>query len=452
MVKTAKMLVCVMVVAVLSTAVLGQDALTAQKLAQNKVMSLRAARADAMRKLGEKINGLSITSTTKVKDFATESDNVRTAMQAFLLGMRETKKEFSEDGVATITMEVTLDEIIRALRTVKAQYYKGTKFRAEDFSKMTVANKMKVLTVIGSGAPPEEMAEDETIVPDEGGTVNFSKFNQNVKDYWKKYCTARGRLGAERAARVDAMRRLGERIKGVQIDAKTHIKDFMTESDDVNVSMRTFLRGFKEVGVRYHSDDLIVEVDVQIKLSQVIAAVHSWSKVHYKGDKMKLRKLEQHTTRTETRIIKETGMGVPNPKYLAKAPAVVQAVAKVARKAPGWISQTERAVGQGAVDEDNTNKAQAKLMAFRAARLDALRKLGEQLRGLKITSKTAVRDFVALNDEINTSMMTFMAGAKEIEESKKFEDGVATVTVEIELKPLWNSIIFFKKKHNLPLD
>ena len=66
-----------------------QDAVSEQKKAQNKLLAYRAARADAMRKLAERIKGLHITSETTVKDFVAESDQIQTAMQAFLMGAEE---------------------------------------------------------------------------------------------------------------------------------------------------------------------------------------------------------------------------------------------------------------------------------------------------------------------------------------------------------------------------
>jgi hypothetical protein len=456
--KTGKLLLCVLGLAVLTTPLLAQDAVSAQKRAQGKALALRAARADAMRKLGERINGLSITSETKVRDFVTESDKIQSAMRTFLLGMREVgSPEYSEDGVCVVRMEVTLEEVIRALRKIHSDYAKaGGKTKDYDFTKMTVTNKETIIRVVGQGAPrPEpEYVEDELVEPDEFGIVSWAKFGKTVQDFWKTNCTGRGRLMAERAARLDAMRRLVERIKGVNVDSQTLVKDFVAESDDINVSFEnTFLRGAREIGVRYHSDDLIVEVEMQVKLKQVFAAVHSWAKVHYKGDQMKLRELEQRTVKTEMKIIKETGVGVPPERYLVKAPPVVQAVAAMARKSPDWVGRTERAVGQGAIDPDNDNKAQAKLMALRAAEMDGRRKLAERIEGLMLTSNTSVRDFVAESDEIQSSMMTFQAGAYVVDGSQKVsDDGVAEVTVEIELKPLWNSVLFYKKKLNLGIE
>jgi hypothetical protein len=56
-----------------------------------------------------------------------------------------------------------------------------------------------------------------------------------------------------------------------------------------------------------------------------------------------------------------------------------------------------------------------------------------------------VVDFVAENDQIQTSMMTFQQGAGVVENSFKITDDTAEVIVELELLPLWNSILYYQR-------
>jgi hypothetical protein len=259
------------------------------------------------------------------------------------------------------------------------------------------------------------------------------------------HCTPQGRLMAERAARVVALRRLAERIKGVQITSTTTVQDFVAQSDQIDVDMRAFLKGAREVGVRYHEDELMVEVEMQVKLRTVYASLKSWARTHYKGDQLNMRRLEELTVRSEDKIIKETGMAVPPPRYLRDAPAGTQQSNALAQNAPDWISRTLTMHGQAAVDVDNPNQAQAKLMAYRAAELDARRKLAEYIDGLQIDSETTVRDFVATSDRIRTDMLAFQQGAHVVEGSQKLtEEGMAEVAVELDLRPLWDIVVYYR--------
>ena len=186
---------------------------------------------------------------------------------------------------------------------------------------------------------------------------------------------------------------------------------------------------------------------MQVKLRTVLADIKVYAEEHYKGDTAKIKKIEEVTLRTEDTVVKETGSGVPPAKYLKDVLPAEVTVLENATKLPDWAGQTMRVKGNAALDADNPNKAQAKLMAFRGAELDARRKIAEQLNGLVIKSKTSVKDFVAQSDEIRTAMLTFQEGAHVIEESKKLaEDGTATAEVEIELRPLWDLVQVYVKK------
>lgn len=424
----------------------GADALNAQQQAKRKLLAIRAARVDAMRKLAERIKGLNITSTTTVQDFVTTDDTIQTAMRTWLLGMKEEGKPRFDGEVAEVTMAVTLRTVEQELKRIYTAHYKGDQFKISDFSKMTETNRLDKITEVGQGAVPDEMVPPplQPTGPTAGGGM------RRIPEYWKQHCTGRGRLMAERAARVDAMRRLAERLRGVRITAQTTVQDFVAQSDDVNVDMRSFLRGAKEVGVRYHRDELIVEAELEVVLRTVMASFRSWADAHYRGDRVKLRQLEEYVEKVRYDKLRETGMGVPPERYLkgysSQQITVLQAAA--GPNVPDWATSTLRVAGQGAIDMDNPNPAQAKLMAYRAAELDARRKLAERLNGLMITSDTSVQDFVAQSDDIQTRMLTFQQGAHVVDGSQRLmDDGTAEVTVEIDLKPLWNVIVYYMKQY-----
>jgi hypothetical protein len=454
MTRLIRMLLCAAVGAACAVpAWAAADPLAEQRKAQNKLLAYRAARVDAIRKLAERIKGLRITSQTTVKDFVAESDTVRTALEAFLSGMKEVDKpKYMEDGTCEITLEVTLVDVIVTLEKIHNSYYKGSKFKVEDFEKMTTTNEVKVLRESGSGAPRPDLAGPDMIaVKPDVAMESLTNMSAKAKAYWMANCMPQGRLMAVRAARVDAMRRLAERIKGVAIVGQTTVRDFVAESDQVNVSMDTFLKGARETGICYHDDELIVEVEMQVKLRTVYATLREWGETHYKGDKVKISQFQELETKAEDVIIKETGMGVPRADLLKGQVALGPVGEMVAAgKIPDWVGQTMKAVGNSALDTKNENKAQAKLMAFRAAELDGRRKLAEQLSGLAISSNTSVKDFVAQNDEIGTSMLTFQQGAHVVEGSQKLlDDGTAQVTVEIELRPMWDAVVFYQKKFSI---
>ncbi|MBF0101342.1 MAG: LPP20 family lipoprotein [Desulfobacterales bacterium] len=78
--------------------------------------------------------------------------------------------------------------------------------------------------------------------------------------------TPEARPMALRAAQVDAYRNLLETIKGVRIDSKSTIKDFVTQSDTITAEIEGIIRGGQVVKREYLSDGT-VEVIMQMKLN-----------------------------------------------------------------------------------------------------------------------------------------------------------------------------------------
>jgi hypothetical protein len=413
--------------------------------AQAKLMAQRAARVDAIRKLSERINGLAITSKTTVKDFVTENDTIRASMTAFLNGMKETDVSYKEDGTCEVTMEVTLVEVITTLKEIYNAHYKGDHYKISDFQEMTQTNKIKVLKETGNGAPPSVADEvGETTVIPQAGLGKIVGWGPRAKTYWMANVKPQGRLMALRAARIDGMRRLVERIAGTVITSDTVVRDFVTEKDDINSFAQALLVGAREQSIRYHDEEPIVEIEMAVTMQTVIETVKTWSDAHYKGDKVKLKEFEERCTKVENKVITETGMGCVGENFMiGEAPTEVMDTAKTTMGWPVAVSET----GSGAVDTANENKAQAKLMAKRAAELDARRKLAEKLDGLVIRSKTTVKDFVAESDKIKTAMQVYQQGAYVVEGSyKELEDGTWECTVAIDTAPLWDIVMKYERK------
>lgn len=423
------------------------DPLAEKQAAQNKLLSMRAARVDAMRKLAERINGLAITSETTVKDFVASSDRIQSSMLSWLSGMKEVgEPTYTPDGICQVTLEVTVRELVVQLKRYHKEFYKGDKIRYEDIEKIEANTKDTTLRETGSGAPrPEFQGRGTGVSPTAGGEDIMSK---NAWAYWMAHCTGRGRLMAERAARLDALRRLGERIEGLMISSETTVKDFVATNDTIRTQMATFLRGARQVSLRYHDAELIVEMEMEVTVRDLIINLQRWQKEYYRGNRVTTEDIEQISARVEDKDIREAGMGVPPDEYLKDMGP--QGVTVTMGKAMANWPPAVQATGQAAIDTANDNPAQAKLMALRAAELDARRKLGEQLDGLVITSQTTVKDFVAMDDQIRTSMMTFMQGSRRVNGSEKvLPDGTAQVTVEIAVEPLWNMVLYFREKMNL---
>jgi hypothetical protein len=82
---------------------------------------------------------------------------------------------------------------------------------------------------------------------------------------------AQARLGAERAAKLDAFRNLLEQAKGIQVSAGRTVGDEWAR-DDAKGRVEGAIKGYKVVARRYFSDSG-VELDVEVPLAALTAAL-----------------------------------------------------------------------------------------------------------------------------------------------------------------------------------
>jgi hypothetical protein len=98
------------------------------------------------------------------------------------------------------------------------------------------------------------------------------------------------------------------------------------------------------------------------------------------------------------------------------------------------------ATGTGVAPANAINAAHAKVMARRAAIIDAYRVLAEKMYGIKITAKERVKDFILRNSEVYTYVEGLIRGA--VIQSEEYKDGVYYVSMSLKLDPqIWNKII-----------
>lgn len=399
--------------------------------AQNKLLARRAAEADCYRKLAESVYGLRLTSDTYVRDFVTESDQIRAGVDTFIKGIRLGPPRYFEDGACEVDGEVTVAKLVTTIKELHAAHYKGNVVKTTDIEHIKEEIKTDVIKATGSGAPRPELPPDlppgieEAITPlPTGYTPTMS-----IPPIWKSV-GPQGRLMAEQAARMDAMRKLLEQIKGLRLTSDTLVRDFITESDEIRTQAEGIVVGAAQVGRAYlHQDELIVEVTMEVPVERILTKIKELHSAHYHGNKVTTTDISNIKQTVQRDMIRATGSGVPRQEMITQA-------ASAGFAAPTWMATTINATGQGTDAAIDT--AQGKLKAARAATLDAMRKLAEQIYGLEISSGTLVRDFVTQHDEIRTQVDAVLSGA--VSGEPTFSNETATITVSIPAASVWTVV------------
>ncbi len=97
-----------------------------------------------------------------------------------------------------------------------------------------------------------------------------------------------------------------------------------------------------------------------------------------------------------------------------------------------WTRGVVQAKGIGAPPEKYYGKPQARPMALRAAKLDAMRNLLEATKGVRISSTTLVKDFAVTSDIIMSQIEGMVKGAQVVHQ-EYMSDGTVEVTMQMSL-------------------
>jgi len=120
-------------------------------------------------------------------------------------------------------------------------------------------------------------------------------------------------------------------------------------------------------------------------------------------------------------------------------------VQKVGHGEINWSKKVVTATGSGAGDLKDHSVAQARLMAERAAKLDALRNVIETIQGIQVTGGRSASDIMS-NGEIKSRISGMAQGFKVID-TKYYSDGSVDVVVSMPIdENLTNALVEKPKK------
>jgi len=147
------------------------------------------------------------------------------------------------------------------------------------------------------------------------------------------------------------------------------------------------------------------------------------------------------TGRVGTSSVPSSGPTAPTteptagPVELPKAIGPIADPGAVEEPLPGgaidWSGKVVRAKGTGVLDPGNANKAQARLMAERAATVIAQRNLLEIIKGVRIDSDTRVQNFMTDYDVVYQHVDGIVKGARQ-RGPARYDSIAGTVEVELE--------------------
>lgn len=256
---------------------------------QERLKAVRAAELDGDRLLAERVYGLMVDADTSVQDLALQSDAVKGAVEATLVGaITEGEPEFKEDGQVQVARAVKIQEITRTLsRVIQSKKLEdGSIVTTSDKSNVNKDVKDKVLDVMGNAALPGSEGQQKIM--------------------------------AKRAAEMDAYRRLAGRMMGVKISGTTTVKDMALENDKILASLSQTLKSATPTAIKYSKSDGTCAVTMEVKVADVIRTIQHYSKNG--GGKTEIK------DEIETKTFSETGNGAMRPAADPNAPKIAGSV------------------------------------------------------------------------------------------------------------------------------
>ena len=211
---------------------------------------------------------------------------------------------------------------------------------------------------------------------------------------------AQARIQATRAAELDADRLLIERIYGVQVDSETTVGELAMRGDLVTGSTGASLVGAIIVGEPEYFDDGRVEVVKAVKIEQVIETIRRKTKEKLRAD---------GTTETV--------------EFDEKAEIATE-------------GKTLEVMGNAALPGSLGHQ---RVMAKRAAELDAYRNLARRLMDIRIDAETTVRDACLESDELVASLSQLIKGAEPVSITY-LEDGSCEVKMSVQKQDVVRAI------------
>jgi len=147
------------------------------------------------------------------------------------------------------------------------------------------------------------------------------------------------RLGAERAAKSDALRNLLETVKGVRVDSETTVVNAMTQSDLIHSSIQGFIRGARVIDKKYSSDggvEVVIEMPIAGEFADALLPatgglpVPSSGNPVYTGLIIDTKGLELHPAMSP-KVLDEEGREVYGSAYVSREFAIKQGIVGYAK-------------------------------------------------------------------------------------------------------------------------
>ncbi len=270
--------------------------------AQQKVLAMNAAEADALAKLSQEIKGTWVKGFDLIRNAAADLSLKGISFESFVKGAKIGKPNEIAPGLYECEGAITINQFVENIKHYHKEYNKG---KNEDFDSIVQKNNKLTIRVKGFGAVKDSLLPKE---PKNIEEINKSEYDSKVSQIFSKIkkLTAQQKLMAKTAAEADALVKLAREVKGTWVFGNDLIKNAFTEDSIRKIENEAFIKGAKFIDFDL-TEDGMCEAVVQVTLKQFIENTKQIYNEYSKGNP----EIFDSILKTEkTIVIKAAGRGV----------------------------------------------------------------------------------------------------------------------------------------------
>ncbi len=228
---------------------------------QGRLLAVRAARGDALKRLAVRIKTLKVDNKTTVADFLKGSAAGKGRMATLLRPARETGIRYSPgDLIVELEVSAKLRSVYGMVKTLLQRNPNADGEVIRRLEKLMLSSRDASIAATGVGAVPQQYIKD---APAEVAAI--AKVAGSPPVWISTKLTGEGTGKNRRAAELAAERKLFEKIARLEITDNETVGQFMARDNGNIAAMLTFIQGGKAADYTESAGKTVAKVEMELR-------------------------------------------------------------------------------------------------------------------------------------------------------------------------------------------
>jgi hypothetical protein len=389
---------------------------------EERSLAVRAARADACRRLGDLVMAAPLPDgRTFGAAFGAGGDR-EVVLRLLVRSARAVgDARVYSDGVTEVDVEIPADMVLQQV---------GQWLRPVDPAALDGLRRQVIDGCLGSSGrvvPPLNVPSEEV------HRAAAARPEEVVPCYpvgWEDV-TAAGRVEAQSRARVQAYEAMGAKLRAVRLGSGGTVGSMVKDSAGAEAMLDAFVRSLALAGPVRLMPDRLAEAEVAAPVRDFIKVLRNIQTLAPADSPWAKAQIDELSVTLKSEQILATGRGLP-PAEGVRPPETVAPTLPL----PDWAAGVLEASARARFPADVDNPDQTRLLAARAAKAKALEDLQRKLDAVKLEDGRTIRQRAAKDEVFSRDIGVFLKSAR-IVESRATGNQEWGVTLRLPLVRAW---------------